>query len=110
MCKRPLAYNAPFVGANTFARESGIGIDLVKNNPVVMFSIDPTIVGNSSLVVLGKGSGKMSIPAKCEELGIPYTLDDEQAREVVAKIKALAIEKQSTVSNEEFVKILDEYK
>ena len=98
------------MGANTFARESGIGIDLVKNNPVVMFSIDPTIVGNSSLVVLGKGSGKMSIPAKCEELGIPYTLDDEQAREVVAKIKALAIEKQSTVSNEEFVKILDEYK
>ena len=52
----------------------------------------------------------MSIPTKCEELGIPYTLSDEQAHEVVAKIKALAIEKQSTVTNEEFVKILDEYK
>ena len=110
MCKRPLAYNAPFVGANTFARESGIGIDLVKHNPVVMFSIDPAIVGNDSLVVLGKGSGKMSVPAKCEELGIPYTLNDEQTHEVVGKIKALAIEKQSTVTNEEFVKILSEVK
>ena len=62
------------------------------------------------VVVLGKGSGKMSVPAKCEELGIPYTLNDEQTHEVVGKIKALAIEKQSTVTNEEFVKILSEVK
>lgn len=109
MCNRPLAYNAPFVGANTFARESGIGVNFVKENPVVMFSIDPTIVGNSGMIILGKGSGKMSVTAKCEELGIPYTLDDDQARDVVAKIKALAIEKQSTVSNEEFANIMAEY-
>lgn len=108
--KRPLAYNAPFTGSNTFSRESGIGVEFVKDNPVVMFSIDPSIVGNAGVIVLGKGSGNKSIPAKCEELGIPYTLNDEETRDIVAKIKALAIEKKSTVTNEEFIKMLDEYK
>lgn len=107
--KKPILYNAPITGRHSFSRESGIGVEFVKTNPVVMFSIDPAIVGNSGVIILGKGSGAKSIEAKLSELGIEKELSEEQVRDLLARIKALAIEKQDIVTDEEFLEMLKEY-
>lgn len=104
MSKIPIARNSPVVGDFIYVRESGIGIELVENTPLAMFSTDPKISGNHAGVVLGKKSGYMSAITYAANLGIH--LDREQANEVIGDIKALGIRKKTLVTKEEFLDIL----
>jgi isopropylmalate/homocitrate/citramalate synthase len=106
--KKPILYNTPFTGEHTFSRESGIGVEFVKSNPIVMFAIDPAIVGNSGCIILGKGSGVKSVRTKMQELGVGRELSEDQERELLARIKKLAIQKESIVTDGEFLEMLGE--
>ncbi|MDJ0631165.1 MAG: 2-isopropylmalate synthase [Rhodobacter sp.] len=103
----PVARNKPVLGHGNFIRESGIGIQYVMHDPLVMFGTHPALTGRTGEVVLGKKSGKASITYKLEELGLG-ALPDEQAAEVLARVKAKGIEKRDMLNDDEFRSIVDE--
>ena len=103
----PIARNKPVLGHGNFIRESGIGIQYVMHDPLVMFGTHPALTGRTGEVVLGKKSGKASITYKMEELGLG-ALADEQAAEVLVRVKSKGIEKRDMLSDEEFRGIVED--
>ncbi len=97
----------PIVGDNFFVTESGIVAGWWKRlkelgMPLVMYPILPTTIGQEDVhIVLGKKSGLPSIMIKAEELGLPEPTE-EQALEILAKVKNFAIENKRILTNEEF--------
>ncbi|MDE0520816.1 MAG: 2-isopropylmalate synthase [Boseongicola sp.] len=103
----PIARNKPVLGHGNFIRESGIGIQYVMHDPLVMFGTHPALTGRTGEVVLGKKSGKASIIYKLEELGLG-ALTDDQAADALARVKAMSIDKRDMLSDEEFRSIVDD--
>jgi 2-isopropylmalate synthase len=77
----------PFVGASAFAHKGGIHVAAVMKNEDSYQHVDPALVGNQRRTVVSELSGRGNVLDKSRELGLD--LSGEQAREVVAQIKAL---------------------
>lgn len=103
----PIAVNKPVGGARNFTRESGIGVDLVIKEPLAMFGTHPALTGRTGDIVLGKKSGKRSVTFSLEQMGINDTPDDKVS-EILNRVKALGIQKKTTLSDDEFRKIVQE--
>ncbi len=101
----PIARNKPVLGAGNFTRESGIGIDYVMNDPLVMFGTHPALTGRMGEVVLGKKSGKMSVVYKLGALGLGESDDDEIAR-ILLEVKQAGIAKRDILTDDEFTAIV----
>jgi methanogen homocitrate synthase len=102
--KVKLAANKPVVGDIAFTRESGLGMDVFKNEPRVAFALHPKFVDRKFEMVLGKKSGKPSIKAALEELGI--SVPEEKYGEILKKVKEKGADKKGVLTNEEFKEIL----
>lgn len=102
----PIARNKPVLGHGNFIRESGIGIQYVMHDPLVMFGTHPALTGRAGEVVLGKKSGKASVTYKMEELGLGE-LSDAEAGDVLMQVKSRGIEKRDILSDDEFRAIVD---
>lgn len=103
----PIARNKPVLGSGNFIRESGIGIQYVMHDPLVMFGTHPALTGRSGEVVLGKKSGKASITYKMEELGLG-DIDDTKAADILALVKQKGIEKRDILDDREFIDIVED--
>ena len=103
----PIARNKPVLGSGNFIRESGIGIQYVMNDPLVMFGTHPSLTGRVGEVVLGKKSGKASVIYKLGELGLGEVSDDE-CTVILDKVKQKGIQKRDTLTHEEFTAIVAE--
>ncbi len=101
----PIARNKPVLGHGNFIRESGIGINYVMNDPLVMFATHPALTGKEGEVVLGKKSGKASIIYKMGELGMGE-LDDDKIGAILNEVKKAGIAKRDVLTNEEFANIV----
>jgi methanogen homocitrate synthase len=99
------ALNKPVIGKRNYTRESGIGVDLVVNEPLAMFGTHPSLTGQEGEVVLGKKSGKLSITYNLKKLGIENASDDDVA-EILKRVKAKGMEKRALLDDEEFKSIL----
>ena len=97
----PIARNKPVLGAGNFTRESGIGINYVMHDPLVMFGTHPARTGRKGEVVLGKKSGKASISYKLEQLGMAQP-DDETAAALLDAVKQAGIAKRDILTDDEF--------
>ncbi|WP_298299324.1 2-isopropylmalate synthase [uncultured Litoreibacter sp.] len=104
-----IARNKPVLGHGNFIRESGIGINYVMNDPLVMFATHPALTGKIGEVVLGKKSGKASIIYKMGEMGLGE-LDDDKIAAILDEVKATGIAKRDVLSDEEFVNIVTSVK
>lgn len=102
----PIARNKPVLGDGNFTRESGIGIQYVMHDPLVMFGTHPSLTGREGEVVLGKKSGKASIEYKLDQLGLGAASDEENAIMLDA-VKQAGIAKKDILSDEEFKAIVD---
>lgn len=100
-----LAPNKPVIGTRTFTRESGMGVDMVKTQPLGLFGVLPGFVGQEPTYVLGKKSGLMSIQMRLEDLGLQAVDGDNQQR-ILAAVKDLALRKKGLVDDEEFKAIV----
>jgi isopropylmalate/homocitrate/citramalate synthase len=100
-----LARNKPVVGTENYTRESGIGVNLVVEQPLAMFATDPALFGRTGTIVLGKKSGKPSVVYKLEELGLGEP-DDAEVSRILAEVKQLGNEKRGLVTDEEFREIV----
>lgn len=98
------APNKPFVGSRNYTRESGIGVDLVMNNPLAMFATHPHLFGKTGDIALGKKSGKASIQYYLEKM--QQSANDEQLVAILAEVKALGEQKKRLVTMEEFYDIV----
>ena len=101
----PIARNKPVLGHGNFIRESGIGIQYVMEDPLVMFGTHPELTGRSGEVVLGKKSGKASIVYKLGELGLGEA-DDDLLTEMLTRVKQKGIEKRDILDDDEFMSIV----
>jgi methanogen homocitrate synthase len=104
----PMPPNKPIVGSGNFTRESGIGIDMVYQQPLAMFSLNPVFVGQQPKAVLGKKSGYASVTTKIKELGLQYPENKEKFEVVLQKVKQLGLEKKGLVTDDEFRSLLKE--
>lgn len=102
----PIARNKPILGAGNFTRESGIGIQYVMHDPLVMFGTHPALTGRVGEVVLGKKSGKASVVYKLEKMGMG-TADDAEIAEILDAVKQAGIKKRDILSDDEFKAIAE---
>lgn len=100
-----IAQNKPVVGEENFTRESGIGVNLVVENPLAMFATHPQVTGRKGKIVLGKKSGKPSILYKLKELGLGE-LDEDRMAEALAEVKRRGNEERRLLDDAEFARIV----
>jgi len=100
-----IARNKPVLGSGNFIRESGIGIQYVMEDPLVMFGTHPQLTGREGEVVLGKKSGKASIIYKLGQLGLGEA-DDDMVTAMLTEVKQQGIQKRDILSDEEFKSIV----
>jgi isopropylmalate/homocitrate/citramalate synthase len=94
-----LARNKPVVGDLAFAREIGLGIELVKTQQRTVFPFIPSSVGMEPTVVIGKKSGVRSIAMKLEEWGLEAT--EDEMRSMLADVKQQAIDTGRPLTDDE---------
>lgn len=102
----PIARNKPVLGHGNFIRESGIGIQYVMHDPLVMFGTHPALTGREGEVVLGKKSGKASVTYKLGQLELGE-VNDAQGVEILSRIKQAGIKKRDLLSDDEFIAIVN---
>ncbi|MDR9757210.1 MAG: homocitrate synthase [Thermoanaerobacterales bacterium] len=105
--KRELPAWKPIVGSNMFAHESGIHADGALKDPRTYEVFCPEEVGLERQIVIGKHSGTSAIKAKFEEYGI--ALDQEEAEDLLTRIRAAAVELKRTLFDKELVYIYEDY-
>jgi isopropylmalate/homocitrate/citramalate synthase len=89
----------PLVGDNLFRRESG-AVASQFHDPAAIEPYSSDVVSADRSIVLGKKSGIDSIRIKAGELGLD--LDEEQGRELLARVKELGTSKRDVLTDEEF--------
>lgn len=100
-----LAQNKPVIGEGAFTRESGMGVDMVKKQPLVLFGLHPKFVGRTPKYVLGKKSGMASVTMKLEDLGMPPVTEEQQAA-ILKAVKEKGISKKGLLTDDEFREIV----
>jgi 2-isopropylmalate synthase len=82
-----LPNNQPFVGHSAFAHKGGIHVSAVLRDPKTYEHIEPENIGNKRRVLVSELAGQSNLLAKMEELEIDVSLDRQEAREIIQKIK-----------------------
>ena len=93
----PIQYNKAVVGRNAFAHESGIHQHGVLRNRETYEIMDPTQIGRTSVLVLGKHSGRAAFADALAKLNI--TIDDEGFEKAFVRFKELA-DRKGEISEE----------
>ena len=101
----PVQYNKAVVGRNAFAHESGIHQHGVLRNRETYEIMDPAAVGQESVIVLGKHSGRAAFSDALTRLGI--TLEDVDFQRSFERFKKLA-DRKGEISEEGIRAIVDE--
>lgn len=97
--------NKPVVGSRVFTREAGISIAGWVKYKLGSEAYEPEIVGNKHGVVLGKKSGSHSVEWKLKELGIDPSGKNQET--ILQEVKRLAQEKKRSITDEEFLAIIE---
>jgi 2-isopropylmalate synthase len=77
----------PYVGKNAFAHKGGMHVAGINVDPATFEHMDPALVGNAREILVSELSGKGTVEARAREAGLE--LDDEAARRVIERVKAL---------------------
>ncbi|WP_291764524.1 2-isopropylmalate synthase [Caldivirga sp. UBA161] len=101
--KIPIPPNKAIVGANAFSHESGIHVHGILSNPQTYEPIDPSIVGMSRRIVLGKHSGRHSVEYALKMMGIEP--NNELVMRILQRIKELG-DSGSSLTWEDFKRIV----
>ncbi len=114
----PIPAGKAVTGTRALCIESGVSLDIeykMMNNKDykvtnIYDSFSPDLVGRMDKIhpVLGKNSGKSSIKLMLEQYGLEAT--DEQVLEILEKVKAEAYVTKSGVSDDMFLKFVNDVK
>jgi len=103
---RELPVSKPIVGSNIFAHESGIHGDGVLKNPLTYEVFKPEEVGLERQIIIGKHSGTAAIKSKFKEYLIE--LPEEDAKDILARVRQMSIDKKRSLFDKEVVYIYEE--
>lgn len=95
--------NYPVVGGNMFTHKSGIHVDGVLKDPQLYEAFDPSTLGLSRRISLGKHSGKASIRHKLEQLGLPAT--PEVLEKLRLEVGSASESMKRDLTDDEFVRM-----
>jgi homocitrate synthase NifV len=95
------------VGTNVFAHESGIHADGVLKNPKNYEAFEPTEVGLTRQIVVGKHSGSHTILHKFKEFGIDLT--DSESSEILSLTRAMSVDLKRPLFDKELMYIFRDY-
>jgi isopropylmalate/homocitrate/citramalate synthase len=104
----PLPPTKPLVGENAFAHKLDAHVEGVVRYPFCYETISPELIGSKRRLVIGKYSGPFIIKTKLSEFG--FTADEDQVRAMVGLVEQKAIEKKSSLSDDEFKDIVERVK
>lgn len=96
------------VGRHAFSHESGMVVAGVYKMPFVAEAYAPETVGQKREILIGKKSGTKSILKKLEILGCSFP--EEKIRDLLESVKALSIKNKRTLTDEEFMMLVDRNK
>jgi homocitrate synthase NifV len=96
------------VGTNVFAHESGIHADGVLKNPRNYEVFEPSEVGLTRQLVVGKHSGSHTILHKFKEFGIDIT--DKEANDLLSMARSMAVDLKRPLFDKELMYIYRDYK
>src|SRR5688500_4916551 len=77
----------PYVGRNAFAHKGGMHVAAVNTDPATFEHLDPATVGNSRELLVSELSGKGTMRARAQGVGIE--LGDQDAERVIERVKEL---------------------
>lgn len=97
--KRKVSQSKPITGELITSHESGIHCRSLLNNPMSYHAFHPDEIGKESHLIIGKHSGIASILKTLSTMGIH--ISTEQGKEILPKIKNLAVSKQKSINNNE---------
>jgi len=95
------------VGTNVFAHESGIHADGVIKNPKNYEVFNPSEVGLTRQIVVGKHSGSHTILHKFKEFDIELT--DKQANEILNMARTMSIDLKRHLFDKELMYIYNDF-
>jgi len=95
--------NKAIVGANAFAHEAGIHQDGMLKDAATYQIIDPTELGLTMTLPLGKHSGRHAFARACADAGIE--LGDDELRAAFQRFKRLADERQAVTLYDVFEEV-----
>jgi len=84
-----LKSNAPFVGRSAFAHKAGIHASGVRKNSQTYEHIEPELVGNTRRFLISDQAGTASIREKLENLRFVGTINEDEIKRIIEKIKHL---------------------
>jgi 2-isopropylmalate synthase len=79
---------APYIGRNAFAHKGGMHVAGMLADTRTFEHIDPTLVGNERHVLVSELSGRGTIVAKAEELGLDVG-DGPEVQKILARLKEM---------------------
>jgi homocitrate synthase NifV len=98
---RPVAWQKSVVGAGVFTHEAGIHVDGLLKDPATYQGFDPSEVGRSHRLVVGKHSGSHGVLAAYARMGL--ILSPAEARELLPDIRAFAEKAKRSPADHELV-------
>jgi isopropylmalate/homocitrate/citramalate synthase len=97
----PVPPMKPVVGANCFANKLEIHVRAAQSDPTLMEPFDPSLIGRTRTIVLGRGTGPTGVRLKAAELGV--SVDDARVEELVSWVNHRAVATKRSVEDAEFV-------
>lgn len=97
--------NKPIVGKGIFYYQAGIHADGIEKDPLTYEPFDPSMVGLTRTLTIGKHSGRRAVQRKLKELGIACKVGD--AAQILKTIREKSTQYKRDLFDEE---ILDIYK
>jgi homocitrate synthase NifV len=100
---RPLSVSKPVVGSRVYAHESGLHADGVIKDPHNYEGFDPSEVGMTRSIVVGKHSGTGGLIERYRGMGI--VISRKQADALLLLTRALSYSRKRDLSNNELMAI-----
>lgn len=104
---RPVSWQKSVVGEGVFTHEAGIHVDGLLKDPDNYQGFDPSEVGRSHKLVVGKHSGAHGVMAAYSSMGL--TLSPVEARALLPDIRAFAERAKRSPADQELLFIYQRY-
>ena len=103
---RTVSWQKSLVGQGVFTHEAGIHVDGLLKHPDNYQGFDPSEVGRSHRIVLGKHSGPRAVMTVYAGLGVH--LDMAMAERLLARVRAFVVKRKRPPENHELLNLLSD--
>lgn len=100
----PIPFSKPIVGEDVFTQKLDMHVRVAAESPWLHEPFDPGLVGQQRRLKLGRGSGKISVRAKLDQLGV--ACDDARLMDLVTFVNRQSLAQKGVVTDEQLLSAL----